>query len=710
MTRRRRSPWVELSLASGVVLFLVAPAWSEPPTDRLVARADHLITQTSRLLVEVDRLMAGDARAFPEPAPDSGSSGSEEAGGQSSGSAASRALGNELPPTESGADSTAPFLRADRYSGRRNSDGSGRLARADAFIARTAQLMERADRVMALAATGSESYLPLSVESLSPIPPPPNRKTLKVQPALAVMERAPAASVRSMSGTRETDTLLGMADYQDTGTGRDRRLTADQLIAQTVQLMEKADQVIAQADSTKESNGPPSGESTPSVPAPSEGEGPKTVPANGDKNGDTKSPADAQPPSAQPAPAKDQPASDPSKAKPAAAGAAKEPASGAAAPQEEEREVARVPLAAVQAGGLLLPADSLIVEPTVFYTYSQNTRLIVTGFSVLPLIILGTFESERIASNLISPALQFRYGVYRGLQVDFRIPYTYANQSRIRLSTEQAGQVEESQHDSGFGDISFGLTYQFLYERGWLPDLMLRVGASAPTGKSQFDIFREIAEGGGLASAEAFLQALNTKGIALGAGRWNIQAAVNGVKALDPGILFATLGWNYTPASDEDLIQVSATPVTGGIVLEPRLVTAQLGDVHSFAASVGLAISLNNQLSVNFSVSELISKATTANGVKVPGSATNIGTFNFGMNLAISPATTLNFVTSIGVTPDAPNLTLLMSAPMFFNNAAENAYGYVKSTFASLFRRKPAPVEKPVEKPAEPKPAEQPKG
>ena len=363
--------------------------------------------------------------------------------------------------------------------------------------------------------------------------------------------------------------------------------------------------------------------------------------------------------------------------------------------------MARVPLAAVQAGGLLLPRDSMILEPTVFYTYSQNTRLIVTGFSVLPLIILGTFESERITTNLVSPAIQLRYGVYRGLQVDLRIPYTYANQSRLRLSTETAGQVEESQHDSGLGDISFGLTYQFLYERGWLPDLMFRIGALAPTGKSQFDIFKDIANAGGLASADAFLHALNTKGIALGGGRWNYQATVNGVKALDPGILFASVGWFYTPPTTEDLIQVTSTPVSGGVVLQPTLVSSSLGAVNSLQASIGLAIALNNQLSMNLSISELISKATKANGVKIPGSATNIGQLNFGITLSVSPNTTINFVSSIGVTPDSPSLTTLLSVPMFYSNVAENTYGFIKSTISDLFRRKPAPVEKPTEKPKE---------
>ena len=507
-----------------------------------------------------------------------------------------------------------------------------------------------------------------------------------------------------------------LAAYRELSQRLDRDIArADRLIARTAQRRAEAGWMIAQA-------GPPAGDGQPTTPDSSGTGPPKTSPGSADPKDQPASAAGEKPPSQEPsasateqgntapesqAPvpsaaqpgtsAKDQPATEAaSKEQPAPGAAPKDkPSSGAAKQEEEEREVARVPLAAVQAGGLLLARDQMIIEPSIFYTYSQNTRLIITGFSVLPLIILGTLESERITSSLVSPALQLRYGLFRGVQLDFRLPYTYANTSLLRVSTEHAGQVEESQHDFGLGDINFGLTYQFLYERGWLPDLMFRIGMSVPTGQSQFDIYKKIAQEGGLVSPEAFLHALNTSGVALGAGRYNIQTSVNGVKALDPGILFATVGWNYTPASTENLIAVTATPVEGGVVLHPTLISARLGPVNSLLVSAGLAISLNNQLSVNFSVSDLLSAATTADGIKIPGSSINVGQFNFGMTLAISPTTTINLLTQIGATTDAPQFSTLLSVPVFYNNAMETAYTSLKSSLTNLFRGKPAPIEQP---------------
>jgi hypothetical protein len=448
---------------------------------------------------------------------------------------------------------------------------------------------------------------------------------------------------------------------------------------------QKADWRFAQAPSPQPDSqaSPPSSE-------------PESKPESNPQPGEVEKKQPDETPASSPPPAA---GAEPPPKQPTAAGApAKDPPTSGAAKTdqpEEEREVARVPLASVQAGGLLLGRDQMIVEPTIFYTYSQNTSLIVTGFSVLPLIILGNFESQKTTTQLTTPALQLRYGLYRGLQLDFRVPVSYANVSKIRVSTENAGQVEESQHDFGLGDMSFGLTYQFLYERGWLPDLMFRLGATAPTGQSQFDIFRKIASQGSLGSAEQFLAALNSSGVALGGGRWVLSSTVNGVKALDPAILFGTVGWSYTPASNQDLIQISATPVSGGVLLNPQLVSSRLGAVNSIQASLGLAISLNNQLSVNFSFSEFGSFATTANNVKIPGSAINVGQFNFGINLAVTPATTLNFVGSMGITPDAPSMTFLMSMPVFYNSVVESAYSSVKGSLTDLFRGKPAPVEVP---------------
>lgn len=337
--------------------------------------------------------------------------------------------------------------------------------------------------------------------------------------------------------------------------------------------------------------------------------------------------------------------------------------------EEDEPEVTRVPLVSVELGGVLLQPDQLVIEPALGYSFSTNTRLIVSGFSVLPLIILGSLESEKTKLQTFTQSLGFRYGLRRGLQMDIRVPYVLQTATRLRVSTETAGQVEEDSQDFGLGDVNFGLSYQFLYEKGWVPDMVVRLGATAPTGKSQFDIFEDIAAGGSLASVEEFLNRLNSQGSALGSGRWFIDVSLTAVKALDPAVLFGTLGYSYAPGVTQTLIQITSIQQEGGVTLLPQAIQADIGPVNTINQSLGLAISLNNRLSMNFSFANLVRFSTNVNGQKIPDSNLNVTNFNVGLNIALTPQVTANISGTIGLTPDAPDWAFAMAIPFSISDA-----------------------------------------
>ena len=116
-------------------------------------------------------------------------------------------------------------------------------------------------------------------------------------------------------------------------------------------------------------------------------------------------PAEAPVPVETPSPEPAAPASQPSKPEP-----------------EEEREVTRVPLAGVERGGNLLKPDQFQIDTSVSYSHQTSTRLILTGFSVIPLIILGTLESETVTSDTLGTCFGLRYGIWKDLQGDVRLP------------------------------------------------------------------------------------------------------------------------------------------------------------------------------------------------------------------------------------------------------------------------------------------------
>ena len=378
------------------------------------------------------------------------------------------------------------------------------------------------------------------------------------------------------------------------------------------------------------------------------------------------------------------------------------PKEGAAAEEEEEEDdegPSRIPLAGVAQGGVLLQRDQLVLEPTLGYSFATNTRLIFTGFSVLPIIILGTLESEKATTQTFAPSLGFRYGIKRGIQFDLRVPFLVQSITRLRVLSEQAGQGEASGEDAGVGDVTFGISYQFLYERAWIPDMVFRLGASAPTGRSQFDIFEDIEATGQFESIDQFQQQLTSQGSALGSGRWTIDGTLTAVKALDPAVLFGTVGYSYSPSANKTLLALQSQPGDGGVTVRVAKVESNLGPVNSITASLGMAISLNNQLSMNWSFSNLYRFSQEANGVNIPDSQLQVANFNMGFNIAITPRVTANILGTIGITPDSPDFGASLTVPVSFTNAVGSTITWLKEH--RPFRSKappPLPEEPPAQK------------
>ncbi len=346
--------------------------------------------------------------------------------------------------------------------------------------------------------------------------------------------------------------------------------------------------------------------------------------------------------------------------------AAAAPAAPSPPAEEEEREVPRVPLASVERGGSLLRSGSFQIETSLGYTHSETSHLILTGFSVLPLIIMGTLESERIKQDILTPTVRFRYGLLKDLQAELSVPMTYQIQSRIRVSNQAAGLVAESANQFGLGDIEGAITYQPIYESGWIPDVTVSLRARAPTGRSQFDIFDAIVKKGPFADVEDFVSRLNAEGLPLGSGFWGLSGSVSAVKAFDPVILFGTVGYGYNFERRATTVSITSEPAEGGVRLFPTALQSNVKSGDNVSLSFGFAVVLTNQVSVSFSFLDQITFKTRVNGLQADGSDTNVGQFQTGFTLAVTPRVSLNITGTIGLTPDAPNLGLGASVSTSF--------------------------------------------
>lgn len=365
--------------------------------------------------------------------------------------------------------------------------------------------------------------------------------------------------------------------------------------------------------------------------------------------------AQAPPPAAEPAPPVPEPASPP----------APEPAPE---PEPEEREVTRVPLVSVERGGLLLGSGRLTIEPSITYAHETSTRLILTGFSVIPLIILGTLESERVDQDSLTAALNLRYGLLKDTQVSLNVPYSYQTQTRLRLSNERVSLVEEDTSQFGFGDVTFGISYQAVYERRWWPDVNLGLSVRAPTGRSQFDIFEDIVKRGEFSGVEDFVRRLNGEGLPTGSGFWGVTGSVSVVKALDPAVLFATLSYTYNFEETVTLIELIGLPSQGGVILNPRPVRVDLQPGPTVALSVGIALALSREVSFSLAFADAVTLPSKRDGQRISDSRLNVGSLTAGFTLALTRRISLDFSGTAGLTADAPDFGLRVGVPVLFDS------------------------------------------
>jgi len=296
--------------------------------------------------------------------------------------------------------------------------------------------------------------------------------------------------------------------------------------------------------------------------------------------------------------------------------------------ERERREQERLVRAAfeqtlIDRGGLLLPEWTLELEPGFSYVNSSSDNIVIDGFSIFPVLVVGDIVNERIRSDLVQGTGTARLGLPFDLQLEARLPFGY--QQRRTVTAEN----EETQRDRfGLGDFELALSHQLLRGRGWVPDLLGSLRWKAATGKSAL---------GASASSD---------GLFLGSGFDSVTGSLTAVRVSDPVVFFGGLSYTYN---------------------DP--VNAEIGRFNSgdtFGGQAGLAIALNLDTSVSFAYDQQVTFRSRLDGERLPGSSLVTGTFNVGASYTISPDLTLDFGIGIGVTEESPDVQLSLSFPLRF--------------------------------------------
>lgn len=342
-----------------------------------------------------------------------------------------------------------------------------------------------------------------------------------------------------------------------------------------------------------------------------------------------------------------------------AEGQATPPPEGYASTAAEARQARSAPLRSVQDVKQQQAAvfnRRLTLENSLTYTRYDRKQLTLSGFLALDAIFLGNIAIENVESDTLTHDFAVRYGVAPRLTLNLDVPYiarkTVYQKGGAGGSAAAIAQEESFGH--GIGDITLSGNYRLHPESPSWPETILTLGVTAPTGREPYGIPWNVLE----RDDEGFIRFAVPEEEPTGNGLWQANVGVSMVKTADPAILFANLGYNHAFARSFDDLDNNPDTVNPGEV--------QLGRSFYFGAGVAFAFNERTSLSISFS-DRLSARARTRyedeDWVKVIGSDANSAMFNLGVTYALNQHMTLVSQLGIGLTPDAPDFTLLFKVP-----------------------------------------------
>lgn len=304
--------------------------------------------------------------------------------------------------------------------------------------------------------------------------------------------------------------------------------------------------------------------------------------------------------------------------------------------------------------GVLTPRGKLVVEPSLQYSYSSSNRLSVIGYTVIPAINIGLFDVREVKRTSWIGTLAARYGITNRLEVEARVPYVYRDDDTISrpfgLGAGQDSLFNAS--GKGIGDIEFAGRYQ-LNQGG--PNKFYYIGTlrfKSRTGRDPFEVLSDpgLPSGPGLAAGTSGLQ----RELPTGSGFYGIQPGLTWLFPSDPAVFFGSFSYLHSFARSNVMRNTTNGP-------------EMLGEIRPggiFGFNVGMGLSLNDKASLSIGYDHASIGKTRQNGQASPLAVrTQLGTLLVGLSYRLDAQRSLNWSLGVGVTRDAPDLTLSLRVP-----------------------------------------------
>jgi hypothetical protein len=153
----------------------------------------------------------------------------------------------------------------------------------------------------------------------------------------------------------------------------------------------------------------------------------------------------------------------------------------------------------VEKGASQVGRRTISLEPGIDYTHISSNRLDITGFSVLPNLVVGLIQVQKIRRDILVPSLTIRAGVTDAFEMNVRIPYSFRyDRVTIGSDSDEGGAQDHKVDENGVGDIEGGFLIHLMKEKGSRPHMMLGLKVKSRTGKDPYGLaFQEIQGNGG---------------------------------------------------------------------------------------------------------------------------------------------------------------------------------------------------------------------
>ena len=263
----------------------------------------------------------------------------------------------------------------------------------------------------------------------------------------------------------------------------------------------------------------------------------------------------------------------------------------------------------------------------VDYTYYRDSRLDLSLSDSSS--ALQRLRVEEDANHTLTNTFTVQYGVLDNVTLSASLPFV----AKTALLQDKTA--------TGLGDVNFGARWEpFPLKQGHLP-LILFGSLSTKTGDSPYEIG---------------IDELST-----GKGYYSVGFGASTRKYIDPVVLFTSVSANYG-LKESGLNQARG----GGNEKGPRTLEA-FDPGLSGGFSFGFAYSFNYDVSLTMSYQQSFNTGSQfyfENEESFKSADQSSSTLSFALGVRVSPETIVNGTVGIGLTEDAPDVSLGLSFPL----------------------------------------------